>query len=74
MPDVTNELLPGHLKQIQVRLSRLGDGQRSIFEELRAHKQLIAGSLAGQATDEGRTASIEARPDPIEARLEPRDQ
>ena len=74
MAAVTNELLLEHLKRIQDRLTNLEDGQRNIFEELRAHKQLIAGSLATQATYEARTASIEHRLDRIERRLEIREQ
>ena len=67
-------LIIEHLTRVQDQLTRLEAGQTLILDELRSHKSLIAGSLTSHASHEASTAELTARLDPIEARLELRDQ
>ena len=68
--NVTNELLLEHLKAIQGRLAVLENGQSDIKSSIISIQQHMAGFMTGITGHESAIASIQARLDRIERRLE----
>ena len=58
------------LGRMDDKLARMEGNQRSMMEELRAHKNLIAGALHSQASSDASIAEVMDRIERIEKRLE----
>ena len=70
MENVTNELILEHLKHIQGKLAEHDDRFGRVENELRAIKSHMAGLVQSDLTRDADQASMLARPDRIERRLD----
>ena len=63
-----------NLGRMDDRFAKIEGNQRSMLEELRAHKSLIAGALHSQSYHEANLAELVDRVERIERRLELREE
>jgi hypothetical protein len=68
--NVTNELLLEHLKAIQAKLSVMGDDIADLKTDMRGLKSHMAGFMQSEVAQDSAIASMQARLDRIERRLE----
>lgn len=68
--NVTNELILEHLKQIQGKLAEHDERFSRVENELRAIKAHMAGLVQSDLTRDADQASMQARLDRIERRLD----
>ena len=73
MADVTNEPLLEHLKRVQDRMSRLGDGQEAIRNEIAAVKGHMASFMRSEQAQDLLITNLGRRPDRVERRLDLRE-
>ena len=70
---VTNQLLLEHLKAIQSKLSSMADDIADLQSDMRGIKSHMAGFLHSEVAQDGAIASMRARLDRLERRLELQD-
>ena len=70
MTNVTNELILEHLKAIQGKLSTMADDLTDVKADMRGLKTHMAGFMQSEVAQDGVLASIRARLDRIERRLD----
>ncbi len=68
--NVTNELLFETLKAVQAKLASVADGVLDVRAELRAMKGHMAAFMQSELAQDGSLATIDARIERIERRLE----
>ncbi|KJV10127.1 hypothetical protein VZ95_06990 [Elstera litoralis] len=70
MTNVTNALILEHLKAIQGKLSTMADDLTDVKTDMRGLKTHMAGFMQSEVAQDGVLASIRARLDRIERRLD----
>jgi hypothetical protein len=70
MTNVTNELILEHLKVIQRKLSTMADDLADVKTDMRGLKTHMSGFMQSEVAQDGMLASIRARLDRIERRLD----
>ncbi len=70
MTNVTNELILEHLEVIQGKLSTMADNLTDVKTDMRGLKTHMAGFMQSEVAQDGMLASIRARLDRIERRLD----
>ncbi|MFY7778922.1 MAG: hypothetical protein ACOVQ8_11585 [Elstera sp.] len=70
MTNVANELILEHLKAIQGKLSTMADDLTDVKADMRGLKTHMAGFMHSEVAQDGVLASIRARLDRIERRLD----
>lgn len=68
--NVTNELIPEHLKAIQSKLSTMDGRMQNLETDTRSVKGHMASFLQAEVAQDGAIAAIHARLDRIERRLD----
>ena len=68
--NVTNELLLETLRAIQAKLKAMAEDITDMKADMRAFKSHMAGFMQAEVAQDGAIASIQARIDRIERRLE----
>ncbi len=74
MADVTNELILEHLKAIQAKLADMSADIADIKADGRAHRSLTTGLVQSEDLHGGQIASMQARLERIERRLDLSEQ
>lgn len=70
MNEKVENLILEHLRVLRADVGRLSDDMRGMHAEMRAMKQHMAAFMAHETTQDGDIASIKARIDRIERRLD----
>ena len=70
---VTNQLLLEHLKAIQSKLGSMAHDITDLQSDMRGIKSHMAGFLHSEVAQDGAIASVQARLDRLERRLELQD-
>ena len=70
---ITNQLLLENLKEIQSKLTTMANEIGDIRTDIRGIKTHMAGFLQAEASQDGTIASIQARLDRLERRLQLQD-
>ena len=73
MADADFSLLIEHLKRIQDRLSRVEDKLDNVAADVRSVKTHMAGFMSNEVVQDAAIASLAARRDRVERRLDLRD-